>query len=281
MTAVPGLGVVVYGGSRFCGTEVLTDSTVWSWDGTSWKSLGVFPGQREDALLSYDTRRRVLVLFGGRAPGRVFNDTWEWNGSRWSRKALAGESPGPLEHAAAAFDSARGRVVIFGGGTRDGGMHDRVWEWDGNRWYPHTATGPVARVGHSMAAGSGGVYLYGGFNQAGSLRDLWRWNGTAWEKVHGDGPTHTEGSALAGTGSDLLVAGTGTGDAAPSPPLQVWRFTGGSWTALPGRGPPGRVGQSVAYDKSRRTLVVFGGAAPDGLATNELWEFDLRAWYHR
>jgi hypothetical protein len=283
MASVPGRGVVVFGGARFCGTELIADSSFWSWDGRGWTALpAAFPGRREDALLIYDSRRKVLVLYGGRAGTQVYSDTWEWNGSSWSRKADGSSSaPGPLEHAAAAFDSARGRVVLFGGGTRDRKLHDKLWEWDGSRWQQRAVEGPSARVGHSMAGGIGGVFLYGGFNESGSLVDLWKWDGTKWSRVHDEGPTNTEGIAMVNAGSELLVVGAGTGDAGPGSPLRVWKFAGGSWSELPGTGPTSRVGQGVAYDAARRKLVLFGGALPNGPASTELWEHDGSAWARR
>jgi hypothetical protein len=280
MTGVPGHGVVVFGGSGFCGTSLIADSAFWSWNGRTWSSLhGVFPGRREDALLIYDNQRKVLVLHGGRASGHVYNDTWEWNGSSWIRRSDGTtNSPAPLEHAAAAFDSTRGRVVLFGGGTQDRKLHNTVWEWDGSRWYQDSALGPAARVGHSMAGGNGGVFLYGGFNESGSLADLWKWNGTGWEQVHKAGPTFTEGMALVSTETGLLVVGSGTGEVAPGAPLKVWKFAAAAWSELRGTGPVLRVGMGVAYDIERRKLVLFGGAVPNGPAANELWEFDADGW---
>jgi len=38
------------------------------------------------------------------------------------------------------------------------------------------------------------------------------------------------------------------------------------------------VGMGVAYDMERRKLVLFGGAIPNGPASNELWEFDAGGW---
>ena len=280
MAAVPGLGVVVFGGSRFCGTDIVTDSAVWQWNGSTWSALpAAFPGRREDALLIYDSRRKVLVLHGGRAGPQVHRDTWEWNGSSWARRSDgSGDTPGPLEHAAVAFDSARGRVVVFGGGTRDRQLHATVWEWDGRRWQRHSASGPAARVGHSMTGAGAGVYMYGGFNEAGSLADLWKWNGTAWERIHDAGPTHTEGMALANTGTGLLVVGAGTGEAGPGSPLKVWRFAGGTWSELPGAGPPqGGAGCRLRCG-TPQAGVVRRSRAKRASRPIELWEFDESGW---
>jgi hypothetical protein len=40
--------------------------------------------------MAYDVERGVTVLFGGdpeEADGRLLGDTWEWDGSRWTRRA--------------------------------------------------------------------------------------------------------------------------------------------------------------------------------------------------
>jgi hypothetical protein len=51
------------------------------------------------------------VLFGGN-PGNTFNDTWEWDGSGWTRLAITG--PYRFGHSMV-YDAARGRMVVFGG----------------------------------------------------------------------------------------------------------------------------------------------------------------------
>src|SRR5688572_11434546 len=87
MAYVPSVaGVVSIGGARACGVDVVADSAVWKWDGTRWAPVGTpLPSRREDALVSFDSRRRLLVLYGGRAASVVHRDTWELTGSAWQR----------------------------------------------------------------------------------------------------------------------------------------------------------------------------------------------------
>src|SRR5262245_57827832 len=52
-------------------------------------------GPRAEHALAYDSVRGVTVLFGGDdgAGGKVFeSDTWEWDGSTWTRRATDGPS---------------------------------------------------------------------------------------------------------------------------------------------------------------------------------------------
>jgi hypothetical protein len=276
-------GVIAIGGARACGVDVLADSAIWAWNGSRWQATGApLPSRREDALVGYDARRRVLVLYGGRTAGTVYTDTWEFDGTQWHERAAASSTnPGALEHAALGYDERRGRVVVFGGGSRDGRMFDATWEWDGTEWRraaPRHA--PPARVGHSMAwsAQDTAVLLYGGFNAAGSFRDLWKWDGTAWTRLDSAGPAVAEGPALVGAGSGVWLVGTPAEGRHET--LGVWSWGRGRWVrADTGRGPPVRVGQGVAYDAARKRLVLFGGSdRATNRASSDTWEFDGYRW---
>jgi hypothetical protein len=149
-------GLLMFGGAVFCGRMPVPDSAVWRWSGQKWVPWGPhFSGRREDALLAFDDRRQMLILYGGRAGDSVYSDTWESNGTSWRRTSSGGApSPGAVEHAAAAFDQRRGRMVVFGGGSRTGRQPvNHVWEWDGTVWEQRTADGPVpaARIGAAVA----------------------------------------------------------------------------------------------------------------------------------
>jgi hypothetical protein len=62
----------------------------------------------------YDTRRRVAVLLGGHEnTNHTVGDTWEWDGTAWTRLAPSGPSP-RFEHEMA-YDSGRGATVLFSG----------------------------------------------------------------------------------------------------------------------------------------------------------------------
>lgn len=90
----------------------------WVYDGTVWRQAAtVGPGYRERIQLAYDERRERVVLFGGFigfAQPVFQNDTWEWDGSTWTRVATTG--PSGRSGYAMTYDSHRGKVVLFGGG---------------------------------------------------------------------------------------------------------------------------------------------------------------------
>lgn len=74
-------GAILYAGFE-------SNSTVTSWilDGTQWfRYAGESPSRRKGAQMVFDEARGVAVLHAGDDGSRVLDDTWEWNGSRWSR----------------------------------------------------------------------------------------------------------------------------------------------------------------------------------------------------
>ncbi|MBC7898106.1 MAG: hypothetical protein H7066_21990 [Cytophagaceae bacterium] len=265
----PSGGVVLIGGARECGVGVLPDTAMWRWDGRAWSVVGPFtPGAREDALVTFDSRRGRLVLYGGRNGPRVFTDTWEWDGRTWSSHQSA-QNPGPLEHAAIAFDSARGRVVVFGGGSRTGTRSARTWEWDGREWTVRAEAGPPARVGHSMAWSPAhrAVLMYGGF-AARQFVDLWKWSGTAWAQLSDRGPAETEGPSLVAFDRALLLIGTPPGTTGS---MRTWRIDDATFDPVQSAmAPSPTVGPAVAYDAVRRRVVWYGGGT--------VWEFDGAQW---
>jgi hypothetical protein len=274
-------GVVLYGGaSGPCGARAIRDTTVWLWDGESWKVLARVsgPGPREDVLLAYDSRRESLLLYGGRDGATVHQDTWIFRSGVW-RQVDREAGPGPLEHAAIAYDPERQRFVVFGGGSRDNptAPSAATWEWDGSRWARlTTADAPPARVGHSMTWSDAhrGVVLYGGFSPTSSFRDLWRWNGATWARLDSLGPVDTEGPSLAETrrGLVLIAAMPGTQPAG----VAAWLYAGGAWSPLAAPGPPLGIGQTMAFDSRRQRLVLFGGwRERESRPSAEVWELEV------
>jgi hypothetical protein len=87
--------------------------------------------------MAFDSLRSRTVLFGGDhiqpyALGAL-NDTWEWDGSQWTRDWTAA-APAPRAAQSMAFDSGRGRMVLFGGdnaATSPITLFNDTWELGG------------------------------------------------------------------------------------------------------------------------------------------------------
>jgi hypothetical protein len=106
----------------------------WEFDGKSWTERRVTgPGARHGAGVAYDSKRGMVILFGGLTSEGFKGDTWSWNGVEWRKLAESGPEPRGMGYLA--YDQHRDRVVLFGGrkGWPDGDLND-TWEWDGAGW---------------------------------------------------------------------------------------------------------------------------------------------------
>ncbi len=157
---------VMFGGFRSAAGGWIND--MWTWDGADWTQLtpGVLPPPRGRSTMVRDLLRDRLVLFGGQTNfvlGGQLNDTWEWDGTRWTQ-AQPTNAPSLRYLHCSAFDPERGRVMIHSG--RNTQILGETWEWTGSDWVP-LATGsttPTARIGAAAFydASVGAVRMFGG-----------------------------------------------------------------------------------------------------------------------
>ena len=127
---------VLFGGmgSGSPGQPPPTLGDTWEYDGSFWVQKQVTgPSPRNSAGAAYDSKRGLVILFGGAGADGFVGDTWSWDGTTWKKLADTGPEPRAMGHLA--YDSSRDRVVLFGGrkGWPDGDLND-TWEWDGSAW---------------------------------------------------------------------------------------------------------------------------------------------------
>jgi hypothetical protein len=127
--------VVLFGGGGVSppGQAPLRLDDTWEFDGTAWKQLAVTgPGPRMAAGAAFDSKRGLVIVFGGMNPTGMLNDTWAWNGTAWRKLADTGPEARAMGYLA--YDKNRDRVVLFGG--RKGWPNDLndTWEWNGTTW---------------------------------------------------------------------------------------------------------------------------------------------------
>jgi hypothetical protein len=170
-----------------------SESTTWSWDGSTWNllSTSVAPppslGESKDVQMVYDSATSLILLYGDHSQA-----IWAWNGSDWSELYGTGAGPSPRVGSSMVYDSALGEALLFGGDTVTGyspasasqaetytlgaPLND-LWAWNGTAWLQlHPATSPPARFYAQMAfdASSGQVVLFGGsVNPVADIADTW------------------------------------------------------------------------------------------------------------
>ena len=272
--------VVVFGG------EGAAYRDMWGWNGTRWNVISATgPSPRYDPVMGFDPARNRVVLFGGRAgagPTAVaLADTWEWNGSAWSKRDSTG--PGPRAHAAGTFDETRGVLVVHGGfGPNDQPVHD-TWEWDGTSWSRRDTVGLAGLAPNSMVydpvRGKVQVLVSDLSQPAGGHRygsQLWEWDGTQWTLRPGTPPplSPVQRIASAGAGGGLILF---DGDLSLGARGATWRYDNTTWIKVSSTGPSTRNGAVIVYDAARNKVVLFGGGT-NTVNYGDTWEWNGTQW---
>jgi len=240
--------------------------------------------------MTYDSSHGQVVMFGGLDsfnidPDGLLNDTWVWDGAKWTQESLQNGPPARFGHAVA-YDSVRGQVVLFGGRgeSQSSPLLNDTWVWDGSNWtqkFPQTS--PPPRYGHALAYDSAHsqTVLFGGSDGSSSpLGDTWMWDGTNWtqESPKASPPGRSSFALAYDTGhSDVVLFG---GDCCQGTLLNdTWVWDGSNWTQeLPTNSPPARYQQVMAYDSGLGQMVMFGGEGLGIQCLDDTWVWDGTNW---
>jgi hypothetical protein len=224
-----------------------------------------------------------IVLFGGlpNPLSMLVADTWEWDGTAWTQRAVTGPSA-RYDHAMA---SLHGKVVLFGGRTQlaaTGSVGD-TWEWDGTSWTQRAVTGPLPRFGHSMAALNGRIVLFGGDIAGGSaasqpVSDTWEWDGLAWTQRCVPGPPARVYGSMTAVGGKIVLFGGETGSTGTSL-ADAWTWDGSAWTQI-AMTPATSAANPPAFTTSPEMTTLAGNAMLLGAvdSVTETWVWNTSVW---
>jgi hypothetical protein len=87
-------------------------SDTWEWNGVNWTNMvtQVTPGPLRRHSMVYDSRRKVVVLFGGYGNSTLYDDEWELpSGSTQWTQIISNPRPSARYNHAMAYDLARSR----------------------------------------------------------------------------------------------------------------------------------------------------------------------------
>jgi hypothetical protein len=254
----------------------------WAWDGSSWTQMMVSgPVGRRQHSMAYDSVRQRVLVFGG-YPASVYpqlNDIWEWDGTTWSQ----GPS-GPAVRAGAGltFDPGTQRALLFGGQSCPGGTStscvrtNDLWAYSGTGWSQLCTTapcntdlpGPTQEPGFAYDSVRGRAALFGSYPSSASL---WEWDGSRWLLQVGT-PAAGTNSAMAWDAARGLATVVAAGE--------TWGWDGAAWRRGSASGPSKRYNHEVAYDSTRKRLVLFGGVTAGAQTPylGDTWEWDGTTW---
>lgn len=260
-----------------------------TWDGNNWQKLKTkeLQAARYASGATYDSKRNVIVSFGGRVgrSERILNDTWEWDENKWrkSNDTLIQAR----DHLSLCYDEARGKTILFGGGIFpriSGPWATDTWQFDGVTWKQIASSGPAGRVTTMVYdAARKQIVLFGGVGAPENghqpkFSDTWTWDGAQCKKAAEGGPPPRSRHTLAFDHRNRRVILYG-GENDNGPLADMWEWNGSVWKEIKmhGASPGDRYVHSMTYDENRGVIVLFGGMHNKQLMT-DTWEWDGKEW---
>ncbi|NJM53526.1 MAG: hypothetical protein HC846_09155 [Blastocatellia bacterium] len=243
---------------------------------------------RNAHALVYDENLNKTILFGGADSEKVLNDTWEFDGEKWSLIST-NSSPPRRTFPTITYDSARKKILLFGGNRVLFGKDDNdyeffndFWEFDGKTWTKINVPTPDGRAEASFTYDRQRqkAVLFGGYRiENGTMKplsDTWEWNGKSWQKMAEGIPTARSGAAIAydkqRKKTVLFGGGIKSGGA-----NETWEWDGKTWREIKSAQTEPRYNSTMVYDESHGKIIRFGGW--DGTKrVSETWEFDGKNW---
>lgn len=264
-------GVVMFGGRAKAGKELL-DQT-WLRKEGNWQRIladGAAPPARDYAAVAYDSKRGVIVLYGGRdLRGNPLSDIWELDAKGWTRCTPKNFAAEARAAASLVYDSHRGVCVLVGGlGLHKSGVAEvrsEVLEWDGKDWAKATnlKTAPAlfgAAATYDEQRRS--IVVHGGQSAPGTDSKLtWVLQNNRWDKLE---MSEVQATAMHGMVYDadartVVLLREFAESLVAQVPAGTWYFA--AWDeARRFDHPPARREFAAAYDRGTREIVLFGGA---------------------
>ena len=182
--------VLLFGGATKNSSGWALVNQTWAWDGQKWSKLTTrgAPSIRFRAAMTYDSRRRKTVLFGGQFFRTALADTWEFDSRTltWTRSTAS--TPGARHSPAMSYDTHRGVSVMLGSPGAG------TWEYNGS-WRQVATTTTPSGYGYNAemvydTANRRMVLHGGGTSVGGGLRSnaSWEFDGHHWKRVSVGGP---------------------------------------------------------------------------------------------
>lgn len=218
-----------------------------------------------------DAATHQVVLFGGVGD---YDNTWLWNGRRWTLARPRASPPGRFD-AAAAYDPVTRRVMVYGGRLGPGQVVCDTWAWTGSTWIE------LDRGNSQLPPGEGAQMGWDASHEEMILvargdtgLETWAWR-SGWVlqsqgSVAGDWPAGMIVDPA--SRSLLLVTWSGT----PLSSAATWRWDGAAWRPLSGPTMVPLIG-SIAVDPVEGHPVLLAGAGASQ-TEEELWSWDGAGW---
>ncbi len=141
---------------------------------------------------------------------------------------------------------------------------------------------PAPRYSFALAFDDtrGKLVMFGGSNKGTFMNDTWEWDGVKWEMKSQVGPSPRNSPSMVydSKRKTIILFGGDTGSWNNKTFFgDTWEWNGSDWKLLSTEGPPARTNHTLAYDKQRDKVILFGGMIASN-TTGDLWEWDGTKW---
>ena len=278
--------LVLFGG-RSAGAA-FKDTWIYDLAANAWHQVtsSIAPDARYGAGAAYDAASQRVLIFGGQAGTKFFNDVWSFDvvSEQWGQIKTAGIAPAARSGTAAAIDPELHQLIISHGAAA-AGLTDDTWTLDlGTKVWQNILPGTRPTARSQQAATFDELHhrfiLFGGLDASNRILNeqwsldpvliVWRQFGT----IAAGNPAPRSGTTLVydpGTFIIYLFGGKTIGGVNN----EVWSLDPGNhWLSISlGSGPAARSNHGAAWDSTNNRMLVFGGLDANNKPLNDLWAF--------
>lgn len=254
------------------GTEI--KSVMYRRNGDAWQEL---TPEHKPACVGLGTmiwqshNGRVLYPSGACTNGFGIAETWEWDGSDWTKLTVKG-SQGEVYSYAAAWDPIRQETLLFGGSelsverSDTFRYQDGVWTGVNGAFKP----GPRSLMVFASDPERGSIWMFGGLNTG---AELWQYQGGRWRRVTAPNAPATCVYPVGAWDTDrnrLVVLCQDS---------STYEFDGTEWKTFANldKKPKVRWWSSMAYDATLKKTVLYGGFDQFNFL-KETWTWNGSTW---
>jgi hypothetical protein len=263
----------------------------------------VMPSPRSSLFVAYDSKRNLVLLFGGSNVDPCWKDCGEPLGDTWIYDITANTwtqikpptAPSGRANAAMAYDVESDRIILFAGFiSADTYAPLDTWSFDINTktWTQMKAAGPAYYFGHKLVYDSKAdrMILWGGWNFETyvGIDDTWTYdyNTDTWTKMNPKvrpPGVNFQGMVYDSKADRVIMWGGGFNTS-----VWIYDYNTDNWEERkPNGGPSSRYGQFISYDSKADLTILYGGYTGDPNAqmdlkynNSETWAYDynLNTW---
>ena len=242
-------------------------------------SCGPWPAGLRHHRAAFDTIRNEMVMFGGESSA-VNNETWTWNGTRWTLKNPSTKPDARMLHGMG-FSIGEGRTIVSGGQRANGNRFNDTWGWNGTNW-----TALTNALDHNTASQlayhpTTGTIVQMSGNDGGSLSKIHHWKSDAWTFEAGLSYKKNGGTmAFDPANSEMIIFG-GTNAGTTTAAMLRSDVVDPRFLAIsPPAKPEARIWPGMSGDLERNNVILFGGRN-DTIWYGDTWIWDGTTWTKR